>query len=571
MKKIRIPSSVPVNEIFEDFEIKYERYLGEDISATELANIKDAILLLLHFLLPLRIEKDEKTGYFKTLNSKIFNDLTGKKFKVAKDILMDETFPVIECDHKYYEGKSYGYKLIDEYLMKGGSILYESYGKLITKYYRNVGQNRNKIFPKLDFLQRRLTKRITTNGRALDFVDHFFKKFDDRIRLLNSEEFDIYQVEKKRNIIEIVWRNDLGLISDGIFGATESESCKRFSSVFTRLKRELRHFIEIDGEETVEIDLKSSQPYFLNRILNSDFYDSTDSISLKSIFPELYNELFNTKKMVKIDNSNFNYILGHPYLLTLNKFNLLSNTDKILYNNIRNDNRVQEVFNYEINDNYTDSIYYSFKSTDNNIKYYIYSDIRLLYNDGSPPLSYMCGKIEEITDIKEFKSMNFHVDFYQHLTDYLGLSMTRERIKERFQLFLNNSGDRNKDFISKCMRRYFPNVNRIVEFFLRVKFEDPQLRLKYKNPFSLLLQRIESYHLLQVGVKNFCDHFPKEPVVTIHDSVIVKKSHQKDMIKYLEDATEKITGIPVRFDVKNSDPFESVDDLINQYLNDCRI
>lgn len=571
MKKIRIPSSVPVNEVFEDFEIKYKKYLGEDISATELVNIKDAILLLLHFLLPLRIEKDEKTGYFKTLNSKIFNDLTGKKFKVAKDILMDETFPVIECDHKYYEGKSYGYKLIDEYFMKGGSILYESYGKLITKYYRNVGQNRNKIFPKLDFLQRRLTKRITTNGRALDFLDHFFKKFDDRIRLLNSEEFDIYQVEKKRNIIEIVWRNDLGLISDGIFGATESESCQRFSSVFTRLKRELRHFIEIDGEETVEIDLKSSQPYFLNQLLNSDFYDTIDSISLKSIFPELYNELSNTRKMVKIDNSNFNYILGHPYLLTLNKFNHLSNTDEILYNNIISDNRIQEVFNYEINDNYTDSIYYSFKSTDNNFNYYIYSDIRLLYNDGSPPLSYMCGKIEDLNDIREFKSMNFHIDFYQHLTDYLDLSMTREQIKERFQLFLNNSGDRNRDVVSNCMRRSFPNVNRIVEFFLRLKFEDPQLRLKYKNPFSLLLQRIESYHLLQVGVKNFCDQFPKEPVVTIHDSVIVKKSQKNQMLKFLEDATEKATGIPVRFDIKNSDPFENVDHLINQYLDECRI
>lgn len=562
MKKIRIPSSVPVNEVFEDFEIKYKKYLGEDISATELVNIKDAILLLLHFLLPLRIEKDEKTGYFKTLNSKIFNDLTGKKFKVAKDILMDETFPIIECDHKYYEGKSYGYKLIDEYFMKGGSILYESYGKLITKYYRNVGQNRNKIFPKLDFLQRRLTKRITTNGRALDFLDHFFKKFDDRIRLLNSEEFDIYQVEKKRNIIEIVWRNDLGLISDGIFGATESESCQRFSSVFTRLKRELRHFIEIDGEETVEIDLKSSQPYFLNQLLKSDFYNTTDSISLKSIFPELYNELSNTRKMVKIDNSNFNYILGHPYLLTLNKFNHLS---------IISDNRIQEVFNYEINDNYTDSIYYSFKSTDNNFNYYIYSDIRLLYNDGSPPLSYMCGKIEDMNDIREFKSMNFHIDFYQHLTDYLDLSMTREQIKERFQLFLNNSGDRNRDVVSNCMRRSFPNVNRIVEFFLRLKFEDPQLRLKYKNPFSLLLQRIESYHLLQVGVKNFCDQFPKEPVVTIHDSVIVKKSQKNQMLKFLEDATEKATGIPVRFDVKNSDPFENVDHLINQYLDECRI
>ncbi|MEC3877686.1 hypothetical protein [Chryseobacterium salviniae] len=571
MKKIRIPSSVPVNEIFEDFEIKYERYLGEDISATELANIKDAILLLLHFLLPLRIEKHEKTGYFKTLNSKIFNNLTGKKFKVAKDILMDERFPVIECDQKYYEGKSYGYKLIDEYFMKGGSILYESYGKLITKYYRNVDQNRNKIFPKLDFLRRKLTKRITTNGSALDFLDHFFKKFDDRIRLLNSEEFDIYQVEKKRKIIEIVWRNDLGLISDGIFGVTESESCQRFSSVFTRLKRELRHFIEIDCEETVEIDLKSSQPYFLNQILNSDFYDSNNSFSLKSIFAELYNELFTTKRMVKIDNNNFNYILGHPYLLTPHKFNLMKIKDELLYNNIYNDCKIQEIFNYKVNSNYNDSIYHSFISTNNNIKYYIYSDIRLLYNGGSPPLSYMCGKIEDVTDIREFKSMNFHVDFYQHLTDYLGLSMTRERVKERFQLFLNNSGDRNKDFISKCMRRYFPNVNRIVEFFLRVKFEDPQLRLKYKNPFSLLLQRIESYHLLQVGVKNFCDHFPKEPVVTIHDSVIVKKSHQKDMIKYLKDATEKITGIPVRFDVKNSDPFESVDDLINQYLNDCRI
>ncbi|MGG5210787.1 hypothetical protein ACQWU4_17810 [Chryseobacterium sp. MIQD13] len=246
-------------------------------------------------------------------------------------------------------------------------------------------------------------------------------------------------------------------------------------------------------------------------------------------------------------------------------------TDELLYKTVINDKKIQEMFNYKINDDYINSIFHSFKSINNNIKYYIYSDIRLLYNGGSPPLIYMCGKVEEMTDVREFKSMNFHVDFYRHISDYLNLNMTREQIKERFQLFLNNSGDRNKDFISNCMRRYFPNVNRIVEFFLRLKFEDPQLRLKYKNPFSLLLQRIESYHLLQVGVKSFCNHFPKEPVVTIHDSVIVKTSHKKQMIKYLKDATEKVIGIPVRFDVKNSDPFESVDDLINQYLNGCRI
>lgn len=568
MRKIRIPSSVPVKEIFEDFETKYTRYIGDNNSKTEITNIKDSILLLLHFLMPVRIEKDENTGYFKTINSTIFNDLTGKKFKVVKDILMSEDCPIIESDNKYHEGKSYGYKLIDRYFFTGGSTLYKAHGKIIEKYYKNIENNRDKRFERLEFLQRKLTRRITMKESVHLFVTEFFKRFDERISRLDWDESDLCELRKKRQLIETIWRNHLELISDGIFGAIESRSCHRFSSIFTRLKRELRQFIMIDGEDTVEIDLKSSQPYFLNQILNSDFYNKKNDISLKTIFPELYKELLSTDKPVKIDNNNFNYILGNPYLLSVNKFNTLYTGNPQLYNKFITRKIIQNIINYKIRDNDINTDYYSFSSLDNTIKYYLYYDIRLLFNGGVPPLPYMCGNIQELTDVREYKGIPFHKDFYNYLCDYWGLRSDRKEVKNKFQLFLNYKGDRNTISLINLIRRSFPNVNRIVEYFLRLKFSDEKLNVKYKNPFSLLLQRVESYFFLQVGVKSFCKNYGDEPFVTIHDSVIVRESKKDEMVRILKGSIEAKTGVEIGIVVQKTDPFSKIDEMIDKYIND---
>lgn len=567
MTKIRIPSSIDINDLFKDFTDKYSNYLGDKTSPTDIANIKDSILLLLHILIPQSGQDQFSEENFQPIYSPLFNRITANKFKIVKEILTDTHNPIIECDGKYHEGRSYGYKLTDKYFYQVGTINYPTHGKIIDKYYNNLKKNREDRFNKLEYLERKLTNRISMDERIHSFVKTFFEKFDERISTSNNEIYDIPQLVRRRKVMEVVWANHLSMISDGFFNGSESKTCHRFSSIFTRIKRELRSFILIDGEETVEIDIVGSHPYFLDQIFKSEFYNENGDSSLQSLFPEFSRELKKTSKMIKIDNNNFNYVFNHSYLLTINKFNYLYKTDCNHFKDIINNKNFIKIMNYKIKEDYLKSKYYSFSILDNKIKYYLYSDIRLLLNSGVHFPSYMCGNIVEMTDIMEFKRMLFSEDFYSNLATELNLNLNRKKIKEEFQLFLNNSGDRNTSSVNNGIRKLFPNVNRIIEFLLRLKFSDVKLNTKYKNPFSLLLQRIESYYFLQIGVKNFCDQNKKEIVVTVHDSVIVRKSMVNRMIKVLKEKIVEKTKIPLQLSVKNPNPYSKIENIIEEYFS----
>lgn len=580
MNKIKIPSKINLDRVFDGLDNESSSRVRK--SKTEIINIKDATLILIHILTPdwRYFEETKEHNYFKGIDSRIFNDEFGKTFSDVKRILMDENYPIIETDgKKYYEGKSTRYKLVDEFFYDSTTVMVGGHGsKYIRKYYSNINERKNRQFIRLGFLRDKLTSRITIDSTVNDFIATYFQEFEDKVSCLNSKEYDVDALRNLIKILRVKFTSDLKDISRGIYGESESETCHRFTSVFSGLKKELRPFIKIDGEDTMEVDIKSSQPYFLNQIVKSEFYLTKGEDSLYSIFPELYKEINNSKNLIKVTKSNFNYVWGNPFIINPTQFNLLrvGKSKSILNKFISKYSLYTKVDKYKsVTDNLNDysslgDYIKSYFIPINKTIYYLYFNISTLLHKGVPFLPYICGNSQNLTDLWEFRRIPYKFGFYEFLVSELNNKYDRDFIKSEMMSFLNNKNNRNYKFLND-MRRMFPNLNGIIEFYLRFKFSENFNSEKYKNPFSLLLQRVESYYFLQVGVKSFCEHYPSEPVITIHDSVIVRKSMRQQMEHALRRSIEPGTGLVMGVDSKNVNPYERIPAMIEKSLQTYRI
>lgn len=554
---IRVPKNIDYERLFSNFELKVQKYKTGTVTETELNNIKDSIILMLHFLIPdsTYLEENSKHHYYKRINSVIFNHITGKKLKIVKDILLDDDYPLITSDNRYHNSKSYGFKLRDEFFFSD-TIKYKSEGKIISKYYASINKESSEMSTDYKFLTERLNKRISFDPLVDEYISQLFSTFEKKVKDLSETEYNINELRYNIEMLKFRMTTGIKEIKRGEFNPKTSKTCLRFSSVFTNLKRELRYFITIDGEETEEVDMTSSQPYCLATILNSDFYQNVgNGFNLINVFPELYNDLLKCKTNIKIDTYNLNYLFNHNQFLSTNKLKYISK------NNLQLNLPQTSINNFLTSNNNFKSI-----TSSNNIKYYLYKDIKLLIKRGIPPLPYMCGKIEETPEIKEFLRLGFDKDFYSSLSFLLTGNRNRQNIKDNMMYYLFMTGDRNKSYFNNEIRRIFPNLNCIIEMFLRyIKIND--VSFKNKNVFALLLQRVESFLFLKNGVKNYCLENNMEPLITIHDSVLVKKKSTQTMIESIRNSIEKVTNIKVGLKIKNINPFLNIQEFVDEFID----
>lgn len=556
MNKIKIISNLDLDKLNNNVQ----RLFGNNKNSAEVDNIYDVCLLVIHLLTPNSryFEETKKDAYFKKLYSKILNDNFGNTFSDVKKVLMDATYPIIESDgKKYTDGRSTRYKLCDTFFFCADRVTVEGKRKYIEKYHEIIN-NREKSLNTLDFLKKRMTTRITIDNEAQTYISQFLIFFKGAIENLDGNIYDIEKLNQTFEIIKLKFSRDLSDIRDGNYHAGMSESNHRFNSVFSGLKRELRYFIKIDGEKVGEVDKKASQPYYLNTMLKADFYKSKGQGSFYSIFPEFYKEFTNTKKKIAIDKNNLNYVWGESNVINDKQFHLMT-------------------------ENFPDRT--NCYRTVNGSKYYLYNNLKTICKSGVPPHPYMCGNIEKIHDLRLFRNILYSYDFYDFICQDVKFIMeevydaskkrsrdiskiNRPNVKKGMMFFLNDGKYRDSNSFVKEMKRLFPNVNNIIEFFLSLDFTDPKLKEKYENPFSLLLQRVESYYFLQIGVKKFCDLYPNEPLVTIHDSVIVRESMIENMKNCLRESIEPATGIQMGITDKSKNPFETIGDLVTEYVED---
>ena len=192
-----------------------------------------------------------------------------------------------------------------------------------------------------------------------------------------------------------------------------------------------------------------------------------------------------------------------------------------------------------------------FTSTSNKFSLYniyneLYHDINnsiyiINKNKKFSPIPFMCGDLE--IEIKKFNSLFDGNDIYENINHLVFKGKkTRDEIKDGIMNFLNQSQYRKSSKFISDMKKNFPNINGLIEKIQRIN--------QHKSYFALLLQRVESYLLLQVGAKELLNQIPDLCFFTIHDAVVVEKSKAKEVKAILEIAISEKTGVKIQFKVK---------------------
>ena len=141
--------------------------------------------------------------------------------------------------------------------------------------------------------------------------------------------------------------------------------------------------------------------------------------------------------------------------------------------------------------------------------------------------------------IKKYRGIPFYDDFYSHvLKNELGREPTkieRERLKQKTMqfLFFNNSKAKRKNELKYLVSQY-PSINSFITSCLNVIGE---------RNFSFILQRSESYLVLDVISKEFNERFPNEPIFTIHDAILTTEKNAEYMFNLMEKRLAEYTGI----------------------------
>lgn len=184
---------------------------------------------------------------------------------------------------------------------------------------------------------------------------------------------------------------------------------------------------------------------------------------------------------------------------------------------------------------------------------------------------------EKFKGLKRYIDFDFRNDYYQFLIDeglrlfpefmvrHKGFVNGRDYVKKHIMnyLFDRNLLNRDNNPVVQLMNLIFPEISNYVEQFI--------LYIG-KTEFSSLLQRTESYLILD----NVCVEIVKKnkdiPYFTIHDSIISTQEHLDTISNIVFETMKSVTGKPVGVKSKNYEPLTVVsDDLVNDIWKKIKI
>jgi len=161
----------------------------------------------------------------------------------------------------------------------------------------------------------------------------------------------------------------------------------------------------------------------------------------------------------------------------------------------------------------------------------------------------------ELESIRWFQESPFGQDFYTYVirSYHQGKGIEkveidphlRQKLKESMMFVLFDRDYKHRNHIPDILmfRSVFPGVNKWIEQVHRIIGPER---------FSYLLQRTESYLLLNIVCREFNDLYPESPVFTIHDAVLTDEEHYQKLIRLVQERLKEITGIQVGVKTKMS-------------------
>ena len=509
MRKILIPCSINVAELVDALKA----------SPTRAANLKQKIYYFLALIIDTNDNyrlNDDNGGYHKLCSAELKKALGSKDFYVIRDLLMNPADPIIEVDNSWHNpngGKSsgycQGYRITSKY--NTGEVVFKTIpnklSKVISKY-ADKDTSVTDAAPDYTFLLDQFeSNALSFDPKVYDFISNFSQQL--LIRIQNNNP---YQIKLLHNLIGR-WIYYISQTEDNKLWCKVSPKNHRLNSSITNLPRILRPFLLFNGESLTCVDVTSSQPYILSSVMQAKFYnESTVGFNLKTIYPELYRELIENGSIdtsntgVKYYSSNTGY--------TSSFISNLSNSSSFMWCNFFTAPDIDSITNY------TQAPFYLDFYTDLLNRYYTYNNIpkRLAQKD----------------DREKLKGTMMYV------------------------LFDENKGHRNNNLQIQKFQTVYPGVE---------KWLNQIHSLIGKKRFSYLLQRAESYLLLNVICREFNEQYPAAPLLTIHDGLFTTKDYVRNLNGFVLRRLREITGIIAGCKTKASqiDPSPQIQDVENEW------
>ena len=488
--KIAVPSSVDVNNLVG----------GLNLSKTKTKSLIVKTQYFLSLVTPnnFNYKEFEKNKGYKYLSSKIMKKILGKDYYLILGILKNINNPIVDCNEKYFynmnNGQCKGYRLNKTYCT--GELYYRT---LDPKFENKIIRvfNKNKEYNELNIKYEFLFKQFKEHEIRFDNqVYEYIRKFGTELLSLVENE---NQFQKKMIYNKIgQWLYYIENIINKDIWSKVSNSNHRFNSNITCLPKVLRPFLLCNNKPMSMIDIKSSQPYLLGSIMNNKFFlDTTNGYNLKTIYKDLYNEL----------NKNVN-VINHEI-------------PKIGYNNNISG---RTIFNYNSSSTgrtgTLSPIMWStfFNETNlNSFQEYIKAPYKDDFYNYTLKLSYPNISIEEIDQYREEMKSN--------MMYFLFDDKKQHRKHNKYIQLLSN--------VYPSVDEWIRNVHSTIG----------------KEKFAYMLQRSESYLVLNEICREFNSLNPTVPLFTIHDAILTYDEYIPDLTRLILKRCKEITGIDVGYKV----------------------
>jgi hypothetical protein len=184
-------------------------------------------------------------------------------------------------------------------------------------------------------------------------------------------------------------------------------------------------------------------------------------------------------------------------------------------------------------------------------------------------------KVSPNEDVKKYISLVASGRLYEYLmTEFAkeGLILTREETKVQMLRILFARNRKPKDETNAKARQVFkdrfPTVHRK---FSKVRGHNRGDKFTNFKRFAILLQRIESYLMLDVILKRIYKEFPGTIAVTIHDSIMtgILTNNVEAVRKIMTEELANFVGLPPKIkiegQIRNKEERRENNNIINQY------
>jgi len=512
--RLTIPSSVDVKSIVSNL----------NLTKTKSKNLKYRI----YYILSRVVIHNENYEFYKNnqyrrfMSSDQMKQILGtREYYEAMNILMDTNDPVIFTDDSYQvNGKCKSYWLADKY--NTGVVEYKSLPEdskmvhKIMKYQSNYMEGID-MMKKYDFLIDQFNQhRLSFNPLVYVYVTNMYHSLMSRLTNNNP-----YQIKVIQNLIGR-WLFLINKVENEEFNPMVSGKNHRLNSIYTQLPKTLRPFILCNGRPLVGLDVKSCQPYILATIMKDEFFKgASDGYNLKTIYPEMYDKLYNRGMLDEYWNiGNDIPVSSTGYtssVIEVNSTGSTINNQSVYYSNTG----INQIVNYNnINNN---------KGIDKEYSSFMWC---LFFSKN------------ELKSIKEYQQLPFQEDYYTYVVKkHSNIDMTPEDLQNKRESFKKNTmyilfdGDkkqRNNNPMVRYMNECFPGVNKWLEY---------SHETIGGKELSYILQRTESYFILNMVSRRFNQENPTAPIFTIHDGLYTHEEFVDQLKELIINEGKRLTGI----------------------------